>query len=139
MPNRTDIREIRNDFDQASVVRDAAGRFLGQGGPGRKEKPETKILRRIRERLPEDAEEALKVLAEQLHDKDKRIAQGAAKIILERVVPAQTLQKSWTQAEESSERSIADILPQFGEFLRFKADQDSKAIDMDARDTHSPG
>ena len=118
---RSDTRQTRaeDDFDQALVERDPLGRFTGRGGPGRKEKPETKILRRIRERLPEGAEKALEVLIEQLTDTDKRIRQGAAKILLERVAPVQIMERAWISVNQEDEKknSLASVLPQIREFL----------------------
>jgi hypothetical protein len=116
--NRDETGE--NTFDSSLVQRDSRGRFLSQGGPGRKEKAETVVLRRLKERLPEGAEQAVEVLISQLTDDNKRIRQGAAKILLERVVPIQILQKTWQQAEDKEETNHSEEISLLGEFIKWR-------------------
>ena len=120
-------------FDPSLVKRDEGGKFLTQGGPGRKEKPETVILRRIQKALTNGADKAVSALIGHLKDKDKKIQQGAAKIILGKVIPDQFLNQSWQVIlkETPQESNLLKALPMFAEYLRWKEKRD---LEMDGID-----
>ena len=102
--NRSDTRQTRaeDDFDQALVERDPLGRFTGRGGPGRKEKPETQILREIRRTAPEGILKAQEKLISLIDDPDKQISLAASKAL-------------WSKApdipwEEKAENPLGEML-----------------------------
>ena len=64
-------------------------------GAGRPPKPEGSLLRKLYDILEKSSEQAIKILQTQFKSSDAKVAQGAAKIILSKVLPERSANESW--------------------------------------------
>ena len=82
-------------------------------GAGRPPKPEDSLLKKLYAILEESSEEALKLLRGQLKNKDDKVAQGAAKILLGKTLPERSAHESWKINEITSpeiHKGMSDLL-----------------------------
>ena len=82
-------------------------------GAGRPPKPEDSLLKKLYGILEKSSEEALKLLRIQLKNKDDKVAQGAAKIILGKTLPERSAHESWKINEITSpetHKGMSDLL-----------------------------
>ena len=82
-------------------------------GAGRPPKPDETLLKRLYSILETSSELAVEVLEKQLKNSDAKIAQGAAKIILGKILPERSAFESWKINEVISpetHKSIGDLL-----------------------------
>jgi len=82
-------------------------------GSGRPPKPEETLLKRLYTILEGSSELAVEVLEKQLKNGDAKIAQGAAKIILGKILPERSAHESWKINEITSpetHKGMKDLL-----------------------------
>jgi hypothetical protein len=82
-------------------------------GAGRPPKPDETLLKRLYSILETSSELAVEVLEKQLKNSDAKIAQGAAKVILGKILPERSAFESWKINEivsPETHKSIGDLL-----------------------------
>ena len=132
-------KEIPESGNGKPVIRrDARGYFLKGNPPGpgwlNRNQQATKLAK-LRDELLDGSGEAIAVLRELLISGDKdTVKVSAAKILIQcsKIIPDQVFHESWkmilNKTDDGKLQGLLAALPQFGEFLRYKAIQDRDRV-----------
>ena len=123
---------------KAIIKRNELGYFLKGNPPGpgwlNRNQQATKLAK-LRDELLDGSEEAIGVLREILKTGDKdTVRVSAAKILIQcsKIIPDQVFHESWkmilNKTDDGKLQGLLAALPQFGEFLRYKAMQDRDRV-----------
>lgn len=127
--------------DTERIGRDEKGRFLKGNPPGpgwNAHRQEAVKLKELRESLLDGSEEAIAELRRLIREsRSESIRATACKILLQnsKIIPDTVFSASWKNilVQEGGSTSLVQVLPQFGEFIKW---QTMRVLNGDAGDTH---